>query len=76
MKWNYRVVQHDDFVELIEVFYEGNNLVGYTETGQTGNNLQDLYGSVMFQLNTVRRCIHNEEDVLKPEDLPEESGVL
>lgn len=63
--WNYKVVQHDGYVGLHEVYYnKDGTIVGWTDPVQIGNDLEDLKGSLELMLKDIERFGLQEESYL------------
>lgn len=68
MTWNYRVIQHEDYCGLHELYYDdGGVITGYTEALVVGNDLDDLRGTLELMLQDASNRGVLDEELLPPD---------
>jgi len=68
MRWNYRVVQHEDYWGLHEIYYNDNgDIEGYTEADVVGNDHDDLVKTIKLMLKDA-----TQTKLLQASDLPKD----
>ncbi len=80
MYWNYRLIQRDGFVELVEAYYENTDgktyckgdegvLVGYTDALLTAADKEDMQKTLALMHNDVKTKVVLQESELPGKEL-------